>query len=299
MQVDNFSDRLFAAVDDKRSQVVVGLDPAYDLLPPILREKHEALDYRDELDRGAGAYRDFLFNLLPRVAEHAVAVKPQLAYFEALGAAGYELYVQVVDAALQLGLLVIADAKRGDIGSTAEAYARAHFEVAGADALTVNPWFGTDGLVPFLERTRGGKGIFVLVKTSNPSSKEIQDLQVARGNPLYMKVAELTAEWGERCVGELGYSAVGAVAGGTHSEQLAEIRQALPHTPLLVPGYGAQGAGPEEVAGAFDAEGLGAVVNSSRGILYAYRNHDTDWLDAATEEAIAMKRALWSASGRG
>jgi len=297
--VDNFSDRLFEAVEAKRSQVVVGLDPAYDLLPPVLREKHEALDYRNELECAAGAYRDLLFNLLPRVAEHAVAVKPQLAYFEALGAVGYELYEQVVDAALQLGLMVIADAKRGDIGSTAEAYARAHFEVAGADALTVNPWFGTDGLVPFLERTLDGKGVFVLVKTSNPSSKEIQDLHVAGGTPLYMRVAELTAEWGELSRGELGYSAVGAVAGGTHAQQLAELRQALPHTPLLVPGYGAQGAGPEEVAGAFDVEGLGAVVNSSRRILYAYREHDTDWLDAATEEVIAMKRALWSASGRG
>ncbi|GAB4242237.1 MAG: orotidine-5'-phosphate decarboxylase [Thermoleophilia bacterium] len=294
----HFGDRLLAAVDERESHVVIGLDPRYELLPPALRERHEQRAYATPAERRVAAYREFLLGLLSRTAGHAVAVKPQLAYFEALGAAGYALYEELVQAAADLDLLVIADAKRGDIGSTAEAYAAAHLGPRGADAVTVNPWFGSDGVAPFLERIPSGHGVFLLVKTSNPSSAEIQDLTLADGSTVYERVALLVGRWGGEHVGESGYSSVGAVAGGTHPRELERIRALLPGIPLLIPGYGAQGAGADDVAGAFDENGTGAVVNSSRAILYAYRSRGGDWAAAAEAETAVMREALWRASGR-
>lgn len=295
----HFADRALAAVEVKRSHVVVGLDPDYAALPPELRAKHEALEYEDEQRQVVAACREFLFTLLAQLVEQAVAVKPQLAYFEAMGPPGYQLYVDVIRAASSLGYLVIADAKRGDIGSTAEAYARAHLEVAGADAVTVNPWFGTDGLEPFLRRARdAGKGVFVLVKTSNPTSAELLDQVLADGDLVYEHMAGLLRGWAAGTFGESGYASVAAVVGGTHPSQVAALRAALPGILFLVPGYGSQGATVEHVAGAFDENGTGALVNSARAILYAYRSRKEPWAEAARQEAELMRAALWRAAGR-
>ncbi len=300
MVEDNFADRLLSAVERRRSHVVVGLDPAYDLLPPEIRTAHPTEAYADEVESRLACYRDFLENLLDGLRSEAVAVKPQIAYFEALGSKGYALYLDIVNMAKERDYLVIADVKRGDIGSTAEAYAQAHLDVAGADAVTVNPYFGTDGLEPFFTRTReGGKGVFVLVKTSNPSSREIQDLQLSSGVPLYEEVAGLVNVWGKDAVGTCGFQAVGAVVGGTHPAQGSALRDRMPRVPFLVPGYGAQGAQAQDLRGLFDERGTGAVVNSARAILYAYqRRPGMHWLDAARDEAAAMRSALWRAAGR-
>ena len=300
MAAANFADRLLGAVETKRSHVVLGLDPDFELLPPILREKHEALSYDNETDMVVASFRDFLLPLLHALENEVVAVKVQIAYFEALGCAGYELYQNIVHLARELGYLVIADIKRGDIGSTAEAYARAHLDVVGADAVTVNPWFGTDGLEPFLRRARDdGKGVFVLVKTSNPSSREIQDLRLDSGETVYERVADMVGSWGAGTLGERGYRSVGAVIGGTHPQQAVELRRRMAGVPLLIPGYGAQGAQAADLVGVFDAKGTGAVVNSARAILYAYRKGEGSWVDAARAEAAAMRTALWEAAGRG
>jgi len=209
--------------------------------------------------------------------------------------------MRVVALARDLGYLVIADVKRGDIGSTAEAYAKAHLDVAGADAVTVNQYFGTDGLEPFFRRVRdAGKGVFVLVKTSNPGSAELQDLALASGEPLYRRVADLVNRWGEGTEGSRGYRSVGAVVGGTHAAEGSELRMQMPGVPLLIPGYGAQGARADDLRSMFDAEGSGAVVNSARAILYAYRKRmDVSWREAALQEAQVMRAALWEAAGRG
>jgi orotidine-5'-phosphate decarboxylase len=293
-----FSDRLAAAILEKRSHVVLGLDPDYSLLPPEI------------LGTGAGptpsaeetceAYRRFILPLLEALREDVVAVKIQAAFFEALGWKGVELFAEAVDEAQRLGYLVIADAKRGDIGNTAEAYARAHLDVVGADALTVNPYFGTDGMEPFLRRTRTeGKGLFVLVKTSNPSSSDLQDLVLADGRLVYEAVGDLVQRWGRDSRGGRGWSAVGAVVGGTHPAQAQQLRRRLPKVPFLIPGYGAQGATASDLQGLFGADRVGAVVNSARAILYAYRTGGKPWLEAAREEAAAMRRALWEVAGRG
>lgn len=296
--MSNFADRLLEAIERKRSHVVVGLDPDYSLLPPELRLRHEAVGYEDPSARACAAYAEFLHALLPALADVAIAVKPQLAYFEAQGAAGYSLYEEMVRTARELGYLVIADAKRGDIGSTAEAYAQAHLDKAGADAITVNPWLGTDGLEPFLRRAReGDKGVFVLLKTSNPSAAELQDLRLTSGETVVQHAGALVRRWSEGTVGDSGYSAVGAVVGGTHPAEAADLRRRLPGVPFLVPGYGAQGATATDLAVAFE-HGTGAVVNSSRAILYAYRKVGGDWLEAARAEAEAMRVALWRAAGR-
>jgi orotidine-5'-phosphate decarboxylase len=297
---EHFGDRLLEAIESKRSHVVVGLDPEYGSLPPEIVASYPPEDYDDEAEMKAACYRAFLSTLLPALASEVCAVKIQIAYFEALGAPGYISYEQTVGFAQSLGLLVIADVKRGDIGSTAEAYAKAHLDVAGADAVTVNPYFGTDGLEPFFKRCREqGKGAYVLVKTSNPTSSEIQDQLLQSGRPVYDHVADLVAEWGRSAVGDRGYSSIGAVVGGTHPEQGASLRKRLAGVPFLIPGYGAQGATAADIAAMFDADGTGAVVNSARAILYAYKKAPSKyWVDAARDEAAAMKAALWQAAGR-
>lgn len=296
----HFADRLLEAVEAKRSHVVVGLDPDYALLPPAVLSALGGSRFKDEAEKKAACYRVFLRGILEILQEEAVAVKLQAAYFEALGSPGWALYEEMAGLARDLGYLTIADVKRGDIGSTAEAYAVAHLERAGADAVTVNPYFGSDGLEPFFRRAReGGKGIFVLVKTSNPSSVELQDLELAAGGRLYERVADLVDKWGRGTEGRRGYRLIGAVVGGTHPEEGAALRARMRGTVFLVPGYGAQGARAEDVARLLDAGGTGAVVNSARAILYAYRRRPgVDWREAARQEARDMKMALWRAAGR-
>ncbi|MGI5939380.1 MAG: orotidine-5'-phosphate decarboxylase [Thermoleophilia bacterium] len=295
-----FADRLLEAIDHKRSHVVVGLDPDVEYLPPDLKARYGLGGPEKDSEALVACYEEFLTTVLESVRTEVIAVKIQIAYFEALGARGYALYERMIAVARQMGYLVIADVKRGDIGSTAEAYAWAHLDVAGADAVTLNPYFGTDGLEPFLTRVRrDGKGVFILVKTSNPGSAELQDLRLESGLTVYEHVADAVNAWGEGTEGARGYRSVGAVVGGTHPIQGAALRRRMPTVPLLIPGYGAQGAQAQDLAGLFDSAGTGAVVNSARAILYAYRTRDLEWPEAARAEAGDMRTALWMASGRG
>ena len=290
----NFADRLSASVDGKKSCVVVGLDPRIERLPAELRERAE----RSPAE-AAAAILEFNRRVLKAVAPHVVAAKPQVAFYEALGPEGMRVFADTIRAAHEQDLLVIADMKRGDIGSTAEAYAQACFDRLGADAVTLNPYLGSDAIQPFLKRAPEGKGVFVLVKTSNPSSVEIQDLD-AGGQPLYEKVATLVDGWGEDFVGESGYSAVGAVVGATFPGAVRKLRKLMPRATILLPGYGAQGATAKDCRPAFDSEGHGAVVNSSRGIIFAFAERapaSDKWEDSVAEAAKRMKEELESVRG--
>jgi orotidine-5'-phosphate decarboxylase len=293
-----FGDRLAEAVERKRSQLLVGLDPLPELLPVELAG--EAGLGRSE---AADACARFCCGVIDAVASYAVGVKPQLAFFEALGSPGMEALENVCAYARTAGLLVVADAKRGDIGSTARAYASAYLEGPDgrpplADAMTVNPYLGRDSLDPFLAACRrDGAGIFCLVKTSNEGVADIQDLALSDGTPLWQHVARLVAEWGEDLVGEHGLSSVGAVVGATHPRSVGEARRLLPRAVLLLPGVGAQGAGPADVARAFTSGPASALVAASRSVLYAYRATDDDWRSAAAAEAARLKSEVWAASG--
>lgn len=298
-------DRLIKACVEMKNPTVVGLDPALDLLPPQLLEAH-LLGLGDPLEGAAEAVLEFNRSLIDGLHDLIPAVKPQAAYYEALGWRGMRTLEETIRYAQKKGLYVIIDAKRNDIGSTMEAYTRAHLgltqvggesvETFGGDALTVNGYLGTDGINPLLETCRArDKGIFVLVKTSNPSSGELQD-RVCDGRPVYELMGSMCEEWGKGCPGntEYGYSGVGAVVGATWPEQLAALRKKLPHTFFLVPGYGAQGGRAEDLAGAFDAQGVGAVINSSRAVLAAWKKegNPADYVGAARREALRMRQAL-------
>ncbi len=278
-----FADRLAAEVERKRSQLVVGLDPQVDLMPVELR----------------GDIGRFCCGLVDAVAPHAVAVKPQLAFFEALGPAGMAAFDQVCIYARRAGLLVIADGKRGDIGSTARAYAEAYLggDPPRADALTVNPWLGSDAVEPFLGAVRrGGVGIFVLVRTSN-SGGDLQEVTLSDGRPMWHHVAGLVAEWGADNVGEVGLSSVCAVVGATHPRAVAEARRLMPQTVLLLPGVGAQGGSVADLSRAFQSGPASALVAASRSIDYAFRETGSDFREAAGAEAARLRQEIWTASG--
>ncbi|HVW90281.1 MAG TPA: orotidine-5'-phosphate decarboxylase [Gaiellaceae bacterium] len=281
--VQTFADRLAAEVERKRSQLVVGLDPRVDLMPVELR----------------GDIARFCCGLVDAVGPHAAAVKPQLAFFEQLGPAGMAAFDEVCAYARRAGLLVIADGKRGDIGSTARAYAEAYLEgdLPRADALTVNPYLGRESLEPFLAAARRhGAGLFVLVKTSNAGA-DVQDVTLTDGHPLWHHVARLVAEWGEDFVGEHGLSSIGAVVGATHPRAVADARRLMPQSVLLLPGVGAQGAEPADLVHAFRSGPASAVVNASRSVNYAFRESGGDYRDAAGAEAARLKQEIWAASG--
>ncbi len=307
VEATTFGDRLAEAIDRKRTQLVVGLDPQRDLLPVEL-----AGDAHQGRDHTADAFVRFCNGIVDAVAPYAVAVKPQLAFFEALGADGMRALEEVCAYARQAGLLVIADGKRGDIGSTARAYAAAYLEGSPplADALTVNPYLGRDSLEPLLGACRRhGAGVFCLVKTSNEGG-EIQDLKLSDGLPLWQHVAKLVAEWGEDLVGERGLSSVGAVVGATHPRAVGEARRLLPQSILLLPGVGAQGASPGDVARAFTSGPASALVAASRSVIYAFRSaSETDWRirrgrggSAAEERDLGGRRLVsgidWRAEAR-
>jgi orotidine-5'-phosphate decarboxylase len=293
-----FPDRLADLVERKRSQLVVGLDPRPELLPVELRGAAHA-----SRAAAAEACERFCRGIVDAVAQYVVAVKPQLAFFEALGGDGIRAFEDVCRYASAAGLLVIADGKRGDIGSTARAYAEAYlepgeWEPARADALTVNPYLGRDSLEPFLAACRRhGAGLFCLVKTSNAGSADLQDLVLSDGRPLWHHVAELVDDWGEDLVGERGLSCVGAVVGATYPRAVGEARRLLPRSVLLLPGIGAQGASAGDVARAFTSGPASALVPVSRGILYAFRSDADDWRVAAAQAAAHFRSAVWTASG--
>jgi orotidine-5'-phosphate decarboxylase len=271
----HFADRLAAAVERKGAPLCVGLDPDPALMP-----------------EGVGVI-EFCRGIVDAVAGVAVAVKPQAAFFEAQGADGWAALTEVCGYAREVGLLVIADAKRGDVPSTARAYAAAFAPLA--DAVTVNPYLGHDSLEPFF--ACDGLGVFVLVKTSNPSSVDLQDLPLADGRPLWQHVAGLVDRWGADLVGASGLSSVGAVVGATFPQEVAEARQLLPRSVLLLPGVGAQGARAGDLAEAFAVGPAGALVSASRSVLYADRGEG--WQEAAAAEAERLAGELRAVSVAG
>jgi orotidine-5'-phosphate decarboxylase len=293
-----FADRLGEAVARKRSQLVVGLDPRLDLLPMELRG--ESVLGRPS---AASAVVRFCNGIVDAVGPYVVAVKPQSAFFEALGSDGIRALEEVCEYARSSGLLVLLDAKRGDVGSTSRAYAAAYLEPRDgspplADAVTASPYLGLDSVEPFLAACRRyGAGVFFLVRTSNAGAADVQDAMLSDGRPLWQLVAELVHEWGQPLVGEQGMSSVGAVVGATLPRAVSDARKLLPQTPLLLPGVGAQGATPADVARAFTRGPATALVTASRSVIYAFRDSEEDWRVAAADEAERLAVQVWSAAG--
>jgi orotidine-5'-phosphate decarboxylase len=284
-----FSDRLAAAVERKRSQLCVGLDPRVEVFPVELRG-----------DPPADAVARFCRGIVDAVAPYAVAVKPQLAFFEALGADGMRAFEEVCAYARAAELLVIVDGKRGDIGSTGRGYAAAYLEGEPplGDAMTVNPYLGRDSLDPFLAACRrSGAGLFCVVKTSNAGGADIQDLALSDGRTVWMQVAKLVDEWGEELVGTNGLSSVGAVVGATFPREVGEARRLMPRAVLLLPGIGEQGGTPADVARAFTSGPASGLVAASRSVIYAYRNGGGDWRTSAGLEAARLRAEVWAVSG--
>ncbi len=297
----HFADDLTEAVKCKGTPVLVGLDPRWEQLP----ESFTGGDAQGWTAK-AMAYEKFCREVINVVAPLVPAVKPQAAFFEECGPAGMEALGNVIAYAREQGLLVILDGKRNDIGSTAEAYARGYLGRDGqsaweADALTVSPYLGADSLEPFIDLASDrGAGLFVLVKTSNPGSHMLQDQTLEEGT-VYRRVASYVEEQSRATCGDRGYGIVGAVVGATYPAQLTELRTAMPHTWFLVPGFGSQGGTAADVAPAFDPRGLGAIVNNSRGIIFAHRRPEycerfgerrwKEAVEAATLEMIAQLRA--------
>lgn len=299
--MNTFGEKLAAAVREKKTPVLVGLDPRWESLPTSIRERAGTSDAIAKSE----AYAEFCRGVIDVVAPLVPAVKPQVAFFEELGPPGMQALADVVGYARSRGLLAIVDAKRNDIGSTAEAYAGAYFggdshAAWPADALTISPYLGSDSLEPFVDASRqSGGGVFILVKTSNAGGGQFQDL-ICDGKPLYRHVAEYVERLAAADASASGYGSAGAVVGATYPEQLVELRSAMPHAWLLIPGYGSQGGTAKDVAGGFDAAGLGAIVNNSRGIIFAHARAEyasfgeARWqgaVEAATNKMIGALRA--------
>jgi len=308
MKIIPFSDRLNQRILELNSRVCVGLDPDLAYFPSLLLNKHNLTDYANtdfdqlSLQNVANCIIDFNKIVIDAVCDNAVAVKPQSAHYERFGHYGIQALEETAKYAKEKGLIIILDAKRNDIGSTAEKYALAYLgsdsgNTAAAisfDALTVNPYLGIDGIKPFVELcNKNGKGIFVLVKTSNVSSGDLQDLKIVGDNELLShRVASMVNDSGKEIINGQGYSSVGAVVGATYPEDIVALRKKMPKSIFLMPGYGAQGAKAENIASAFDEKGLGAIVNSSRGIIYCYPPDATNFQNKITEQLIYMKDDL-------
>jgi orotidine-5'-phosphate decarboxylase len=296
----NFADVLMDAIDAKQSRLVVGLDPRLDMIPNDLREP--AIQASGS-HRGAAAEMILSFNkiVIDIVAPYVPAVKVQVAFYEAFGSPGYRAYEDTLKYAVDKKLVVIGDVKRSDIGSTAKAYAQAHLGVSmlddqvvhrgHADAITVVPYFGSEGITPFLNIARDStKGIFVMTRSSNDSAHEIQGSS-DEPDPLYVRAAKKVNEWGAEHIGDRGYSAVGAVVGATFKEDIPRLRELMPHTLFLLPGYGAQGATAADVAPAFDENGHGAIIAASRSIIAAHQASGDQMWEHAIEEAVKKANA--------
>lgn len=294
-------DKLIKRIIELDNPTVAGLDPRLEYVPEFI--KKECFDKSGyTLEAAADAIFEFNKALIDEIYDLVPAIKPQAAYYEMYGWQGMRTLEKTIRYAQSKGMFVMTDGKRNDIGATMTAYATAHLgstevgdkliDAFGADALTVNGYLGTDGIAPLLDICKEkDKGIFVLCKTSNKSSGELQDQKIG-DTPIYAVMGDMCEKWGAEQIGEYGYSSVGAVVGATYPEQLAELRNRLPHTLFLVPGYGAQGGGAEGLKGAFDAKGLGAIVNSSRAIMCAYKKEgcdEKDFAKAARREVIRMR----------
>ena len=304
----NMMDNLIKKIKEKNSPIVMGIDPRYEIIPDVIK-----LKYPKDMAGFAKSAVEFAQKLIDATYDIIPAIKPQLAYFEMMGPDGLRAFKEIVDYAKSKDLIVIADAKRGDIGTTSQGYANTFLgettlndykeKIYDTDFVTVNPYMGTDCVKPFIEDSKKyGKGVFVLVKTSNKSSGELQDLKLENGNKVYEQVATLVEEWGKDLIGEYGYSSVSAVVGATYPKQLKEIRKLAPHTFFLIPGYGAQGGKAEDIALGFDENGIGGIVNASRSLMCAYKSDK--WKDIYTEkqfaeatraEALRMREELMNA----
>ena len=291
------TDRLIEKIVEMQNPTCVGLDTLFDYLPDEMRAGATTFE--------AVAERVFDFNkkIIDTVRDIVPSVKVQIAYYEMYGVAGMKAYEETLKYATEKDLVVIADAKRNDIGSTASCYAKTFlgetavndkkFRAFPSDYVTVNGYLGTDGIAPFVEEcAKNDKGIFVLVKTSNPSSGELQNLVLENGKTVYEYMGGLVEKWGESTIGKYGYSAVGAVVGATHPTEAARLREILPHTFFLIPGYGAQGGNAEMLKSCFGANGLGGVVNNSRGVLCAYKKLGGTYYEAARAACVAMQKDL-------
>ena len=293
-------DLLIERIKDMQNPTVAGLDTSFDYLPDDMKQGVQ--DFKGAAD----AIFEFNKRIVDRICDIVPCVKVQIAYYEMYGIEGMRAFLQTLQYAKAKGMLVMTDAKRNDIGATAECYAKAYLgetDVCGrahsafdSGFLTVNGYLGSDGIKPFLNwMQKRDKGIFVLVKTSNRSSGELQDLKLESGKTIYEYMGELVEKWGQESIGRYGYSSVGAVVGATHPMQAQILRHAMPHTFFLIPGYGAQGGTADDLKVCFDKEGMGGIVSSSRGILCAYRQEKYAHLsfeEAARQACIDMKNDL-------
>ena len=304
----NAMDVLIEKIKECDNPTVIGVDTRYDMVPECVRKK-----YSTDLKGMCSAMLEYSKALIDVTYDIIPAVKLQSAYFEMYGVEGIKLYKEMIDYCKEKGMVVMADVKRGDIGSTSAGYSRAYLgknmidekeqAIFDVDFATVNPYMGSDCVVPFVEDCKKyNKGIFVLVKTSNKSSGEIQDVKAEDGEEIYKKVAKLVNTWGSELIGENGYSSVSSVVGATYPKQLQELRELMPHSYFLIPGYGAQGGKAEDIALGFDENGLGGIVNATRSLMCAYKSDlwidkfaEEDYAKATRAEAIRMRDELNSA----
>lgn len=287
----NSIDILIDKIKEKNNPTVMGLDPRYDMIPECIRNK-----YAENLSGACDAIFEFNKALIDATYDIIPAVKPQIAFYEMFGLEGLRAFNETCKYAKSKGMLVIADIKRGDIGTTAQGYSNAfigktpigalEYSIYDVDFVTLNPYMGIDSIKPFIDDCRKyQKGMFVLVKTSNKSSGDLQDLKLENGKTIYETVADLVNEWGKDSIGEYGYSDVSAVVGATYPKQIEELRSIMPAGFFLIPGYGAQGGKAEEIALGFDKNGLGGIVNASRSLMCAYKSDR--WKDKYTQEQFA------------
>lgn len=297
-------DKLITKIKETNNPTVMGLDPRYEMLPKCVTSKYEK-----DLEGVAQAIIEFNKALIDSTYDIIPAIKPQIAFYEMYGIPGMKVFKETCEYAKEKGMIVIVDSKRGDIGSTATGYSNAFLgktpigdkqqAIYDVDFITVNPYMGTDCVKPFIEDCKKyDKGIFVLAKTSNPSSGELQDLKLEKGKEVYLQVTELIEKWGEELRGENGYSSIAAVVGATYPEQLQQIRKVAPHTYFLIPGYGAQGGKANDIALGFE-NGLGGIVNASRSLMCAYKADlwkekytEENYAQATRAEALRMKEEL-------
>ena len=298
----NAIDRLIEKIKQMNNPTVMGLDPRYEMIPKCVTEK-----YSLDLEGVSKAIIEYNKALIDATYDIIPAIKPQIAFYEMFGIEGMNAFKETCKYAKEKGMIVIADIKRGDIGSTAQGYSNAFLgktkigekeeSIFDVDFVTINPYMGTDCVKPFIDDCKKyDKGIFILVKTSNPSSGELQDLKLENGEEIYTYVAQLVEKWGEDLRGEFGYSSISAVVGATYPEQLKKLRKNAPHTYFLIPGYGAQGGKPSDIALGFDNNGLGGIVNASRSLMCAYKSdkwkekfNERDYAQATIAEAIRVR----------
>ena len=296
-------DKLIEKINSLKNPSVAGIDTSFDYLPDAMKKNCKTLE-----DAGK-AIEEFNFNIIDKLCDVVPAVKVQVAYYEMYGLAGLKAFEKTLVYAKKKGLFVITDVKRNDIGSTAGCYSAAYIGSASvngkeftpfpSDFITVNGYLGSDGIVPFLKDCKkNDKGIFVLVKTSNPSSGQLQDKKFESGETLYESMGDCVEEWGADSIGKYGYSDVGAVVGATHPSQAETLRKRLKHTFFLIPGYGAQGGTADDLSVCFDENGIGGIVNSSRGIICAYKADKykgMEYAEAARAAAVDMQSDIFGA----